>query len=123
MTNLKWTYSTNEEAWACDKKFDTKEEAIVAGKLDKECIDYGRFWVGSMRPIDEEFLTENVNLFNIEDFNEAMAESAGGEDDYAPEKENVENIEKLQKLIANFILNNFTTYLSFALDDIEEVRI
>jgi len=51
MKNNKWTYELyNEEVWSSDEEFDTKEEAIIAGKeaaLDDDEIT--SFYVGQIK--------------------------------------------------------------------------
>ena len=123
MKQQKWTYSLDEECWDCDNEFDTKQEAIKAGKEDINCIESERFWVGLSIPIDKTFLLDHVRLFDIDNFNETMAEEAGGDEDFAPEDTNSKHLDELESLIANFIIEKFDTTLGWTIQCMEEVII
>ena len=123
MSKNKWVYSTNDEEWTSELEFETKEQAIEAGKKDIDCIEIGYFYVGEAVPIDEEFLLNRINLFDIENFNETIDEQIDGDEDYAPEKENSVKVDELNKLIADFIIKNFIRTINFVIEEIEKIKL
>lgn len=123
MPKNKWVYSTNDEEWTSELEFDTKEQAIEAGKKDADCIEQGVFWVGEAVPINKEFLLNRLNLFDLENFNESIAEEIGGDEDYAPEKDNSSKNDELNQLIAEFIIKNFEVTMHFVIEEVEEITL
>lgn len=65
----KWTHSNDDERWPLTEGFDTKEEAVAAGKFQYE---HSPFWVGVMaKPI-----MPGLNGYDITDrLMEAMGDS------------------------------------------------
>lgn len=120
--NNSWTYSFNEEYFSSsNERFASRDEAIEYVKKNNEGHSYA--WVGRIEPITAKFITDRIKLFNVEDFNEQMAEEAGGDEDYIAEDYNAKELSELEDLIANFIVEKMNTSISYSLQDVDEINL
>jgi hypothetical protein len=115
-----WCTSTNEERWHPDAYFDEKEEAIAYGREEHE----DEFYVGKCRPLTvEDAANCLVDEWSFESADQNLNEEFGGEDRLLDDP-NPEQLEQLQKLVADWLRTTDLVEIGyFMLEDVERVII
>lgn len=127
MEKQEWIFTFDDQMWCADESFETKEEAIEAGRKEAQkeenFEEYSSFFVGTQHKLDAQTLSDRITMVDIESINDQVASELGGEDDYVEIGKDYPKFNELNLYVADFILKNFNTSMSWFVEDTEEVNL